>query len=29
MWIKLTDVNGDLIVDVQDLVEVILAWGPC
>jgi hypothetical protein len=23
------DVNGDGVVDVQDLVDVILAWGPC
>ena len=23
------DVNGDGVVDVQDLVAVILAWGPC
>jgi hypothetical protein len=24
-----TDINGDGIVDVEDLVELILAWGPC
>ena len=23
------DVNGDALVDVVDLVEVILAWGEC
>ena len=23
------NVNGDSVVDVQDLVEVLLAWGPC
>ena len=25
----LADVNGDLEVDVNDLVQVIVAWGPC